>query len=134
MRIIKKNILFSFLFVSEIALAIIHFYYGISSFLDMLFDNFGIKLYFTLFWDYNKSTYKYRDYMVKAIAYHMNPIYCLLISIAIITLSVVITIISDKKSIGKVIICFSVLTMILSLFITFGVMHRYFDEMSHEVV
>lgn len=130
----KKLILSLFLFVSEIALAIIHFYYGISSFLDMIFDSFGIKLYFTLFWDYNKSTYKYRNYMDKAIAYHMNPIYCILISIAIITLFVVITIISKKKSIGKAIICLSILTMILSLFITFGVMYQYFDEMSHEVV
>ena len=134
MRIIKKYILFLFLFVSEIALAIIHFYYGISSFLEMLFDKFGIKLYFTIFWNYNKSTYKYQGYMGKAIAYHMNPIYCILISIAIITLSVLITIKCEKKSIGKVIICLSILIMILSLFITFGVMYRYFDEMSHEVV
>lgn len=134
MRTIKKYILFLFLFVSEIALAIIHFYYGISSFFDMLFDKFGIKLYFTLFWDYNKSTYKYRVYMDKAIAYHMNPIYCSLISIAIITLSVLIAIKSEKKSIIKVIICLSILIMILSLFITFGVMYCYFDEMSHEIV
>ncbi len=132
MKIIKKYILF--LFVSEITLSIIHFYYGVSSFLNMLFDKLGIKLYFTLFWDYNKSTYKYRDYMNKAIAYHMNPIYCILISIAIITMSVLIVIKCEKQSIGKVILYISIIIMILSLFITFGVMYCYFDEMSHEVV
>lgn len=66
-------------------------------FFDMLFDKFGIKLFFTIFWDYNKSTYKYHEYMGKAIAYHMNPIYCILISIAIITLSVLITIKCEKN-------------------------------------
>lgn len=130
----KKYIVFLLLLLSEISLAIIHFYYGISSFLNMLFDKFGIKLYFTIFWDYNKSTYKYSDYMGKAIAYHMNPIYCILISVAIITFSVLIKIISEKKSIGKVIIYISMLMLILSLFITVGVMYCYFDEMSHEVV
>lgn len=100
----------------------------------MLFDKFGIKLYFTIFWDYNKSTYKYHEYMGKAIAYHMNPIYCILISIAIITLFIFIKIISEKKSIGKVMLYISTLTLILSLLITVGVMYCYFDEMSHEVV
>ena len=122
------------LFAGEIALAIINFYYGISSFLEMLFDKFGIKLYFTIFWDYNKSTFKYHEYMGKAIAYHMNPIYCILISIAIITLSVLITIKSEKKVLGKIILYSSILIMIFSLFITLGVMYCYFDEMSHEVV
>ena len=55
-----------FLFISEIVLFAIHFYYGVSSFLEMLSDKFGIKLYFTLFWDENKHAYKYWDYMDKA--------------------------------------------------------------------
>lgn len=130
----KKYIVFLPLLLSELFLTIIHFYYGISSFLSMLFDMFGIKLYYTIFWNDNTHTYKYWDYMGRAIAYHMNPIYCILISIVIITLFVLIKIISEKKSIGKVIVYISALMLILSLFITVGVMYCYFDEMSHEVV
>lgn len=130
----KKYIVFLPLLLSELFLTVIHFYYGVSSFLSMLFDMFGIKLYYTIFWNDNTHTYKYWDYMGRAIAYHMNPIYCILISIVIITLFVLIKMISEKKSIGKVIVYISVLMLILSLFITVGVMYCYFDEMSHEVV
>ena len=130
----KKYIVFLPLLLSELFLTIIHFYHGISSFLSMLFDMFKIKLYYTIFWNDNTHTYKYWDYMGRAIAYHMNPIYCILISIVIITLFVLIKMISEKKSIGKVIVYISVLMLILSLFITVGVMYCYFDEMSHEVV
>lgn len=49
-------------------------------------------------------------------------------------MSVLIVIKCEKKSIGKVILYISILIMILSLFITFGVMYCYFDKMSHEVV
>lgn len=135
MRKIKKYIIFSLLFISELSLFIIHFYYGISSSLDMLFDKFGIKLYFTLFWDYSKSTYKYWDYMEKAIKYHTNPKYCIIIFIAIVTLSV-LSIIYQKKenSINKKLIWIHIIMLILSLFITLGVMYCYFDELSHEVV
>ena len=130
----KKYIVFLPLLLSELFLTIIHFYHGISSFLSMLFDMFNIKLCYTIFWNDNTHTYKYWDYMGRAIAYHMNPIYCILISIVIITLFVLIKIISEKKSIGKVIVYISALMLILSLFITVGVMYCYFDEMSHEVV
>ena len=114
----KKYIVFLPLLLSELFLTIIHFYHGISSFLSMLFDMFKIKLYYTIFWNDNTHTYKYWDYMGRAIAYHMNPIYCILISIVIITLFVLIKIISEKKSIGKVIVYISALMLILSLFIT----------------
>ena len=52
-------------FLGEAILAIIHFYYGISSLLKVLYDNFRLKLYYTMFWDYDKSTYKNWDYMDK---------------------------------------------------------------------
>ena len=54
----------------------------------MLYDTLRLKLYFTLFWDYSRNSFKYEDYMSKAIKYQSNPIYCILITIAIILLSI----------------------------------------------
>ncbi len=133
---VKKEIkIHGLLFLGEMALAIIHLYYGISSLLNMLYDKFGLKLYYTMFWDYDKNTYKNQDYMVKAITYHMDPIYCILISMALsILLALIFKYNRDKNTLSRVLKCISVLVFGISLLITVGVMYCYFDEMSHEVV
>ena len=134
MRIIKTYTHVLLFFLGEAILAIIHFYYGISSLLKMLYDNFRLKLYYTMFWDYDKSTYKNWDYMDKVIAYHMNPIYCILMSIAISLLFVLFIKHNKEKAIMiKILIILSILILVVSLIITVGVLYCYCDEMSHEV-
>ncbi len=87
-----------------------------------------------MFWDYNKSTYKNWDYMDKAINYHMNPIYCILMSIAILLLFVLFIKQNKEKTVMiKIFIIFSILIFVVSLIITVGVLYSYFDEISHEV-
>ena len=101
----------------------------------MLYDTFRLKLYYTMFWNYDKSAYKNWNYMDKAIKYHMNPIYCILISIAISLLFVLIIKHSKEKTIPiKILISLSILILVASLIITVGVLYCYCDEMSHEVV
>ena len=134
MRIIKPytHIL---LFLCEAVLTIIHIYYGISSLLKLLYDIFRLKLYYTMLWDYDKSTYKNWNYINKAIAYHMNPIYSILISIAISLIFILIIKHSKEKTITiKILIILSILIIVVSLIITVGVLYCYCDEMSHEVV
>ncbi len=135
MKMINKYILFLLLFVSEIALAIIHFYYGISSLLNMLYDTLRLKLYFAIFWDYNQQSYKYEDYMSRAIIYHTNPVYCILISIALsLLLALIIKYNKEKNTIFRALTCISIFILVVSLIITVGVLYCYCDEMSHEVV
>ena len=135
MRIKKPYTHVLLLFLGEAVLAIIHLYYGISSLLKMLYDTFRLKLYYTMFWNYDKSAYKNWNYMDKAIKYHINPIYCILISIAISLLFVLIIKHSKEKTIPiKILISLSILILVASLIITVGVLYCYCDEMSHEVV
>lgn len=134
MRIIKTYTPVLLFFLGEAILAIIHLYYGISSLMKMLYDNFRLKLYYTMFWNYDKSTYKNWDYMDKAITYHMNPIYCILMSIAISLLFVLFIKHNKEKTIMiKILIILSILIFVVSLIITVGVLYCYCDEMSHEV-
>ena len=135
MRIIKPYTRVLLLFLGEAVLAIVHLYYGISSLLKMLYDTFRLRLYYTIFWNYDKSTYKNGNYMEKAITYHMNPIYCILMSIAISLLFVLIIKHSKEKTIMiKILLILSILILVASLIITVGVLYCYCDEMSHEVV
>lgn len=133
---LKKQIIFLSLSTCDIILFIIHLFFGISSFFKMLYEKCNINLYYQIFWDYEKSTYKSCEYMDKAIAYHMNPIHCLLISTTIAILSI-LYIFHHKKLHFKAntvlfFICITILT--ITLIIALGVMYCYFNEISHEVV
>ena len=136
MKVLKKHILFLFLLISEIALFIINFYYGISSFIEMLYDTFRLKLYFTLFWDYSRHSFKYEDYMDKAIAYHTNPIYCILISIATLLLSILLLVYYKRNNLkyGKLLLFISIFLLAITILIIIGVLYCYFDEMINESV
>ena len=45
-----------YFFILEIAMFIVHFYYGICSALKMLYEKYEIELYYTLFWDHESKT------------------------------------------------------------------------------
>jgi hypothetical protein len=130
----KKQIVF--LSICDIILFIIHLFFGISSFFKMLYEKCNINLYYRIFWDYEKSTYKSCEYMNKAIAYHMNPIYCILISEAIAILSVLYIFYQKKLHFkaNSVLFFICITILLITFIITLGVVYCYFDEMSHEVV
>lgn len=133
----SRYVLIISLLVSEIIICAIHLYYGICSFLEMIYDILKIELYYTLFWNYKESTYKYWNYMNNAITYYTNPIYCILISIIILILSILIIVLTKHKrdkNLDKVIIRVSVFVLIITLMITTGVIYCYFYELSTEVV
>ena len=98
-------------FIGEVTLFIIHFYFGIYSFFDMLFEKYGIRLYFTLFWDHENKTSKPENYVKLAIAYQYHPILCILVTITI-----------------------CILILVLSIIVTIGVIYMYKWEMEAECV
>ena len=136
MKVVKKHILFLFISISKITLFIINFYYGISSFIEMLYDTFRLKLYFNLFWDYSRHSFKYEDYMDKAIAYHTNPIYCILITIAIMLLSILLLVYHKRNNLKyvKLLLCISIFLLAITILIIIGVLYCYFDEIANESV
>ena len=123
-------------FIVEVILFIIHFYFGVYSFIDMLFEKYRIRLYFTLFWDHENKAFKYKKYTHIAIAYQYRPILCILVTITICVLAIS-TMFQPRNEKGKkkiAIILISVLIMILSIIAAIGVVYMYNWEMSLEVV
>mgnify|MGYP007102735059 CR=1 FL=1 len=123
-------------FIGEVTLFIIHFYFGIYSFFDMLFEKYGIRLYFTLFWDHENKTSKPENYVKLAIAYQYHPILCILVTITICVLAIS-TMFQPRNEKGKkkiAIILISVLIMILSIIAAIGVVYMYNWEMEAECV
>ena len=102
----------------------------------MLYDTLRLKLYFTLFWDYSRNSFKYEDYMSKAIKYQSNPIYCILITIAIILLSILLIVYHKKNNLEHrtILLCICILILTITILITIGVLYCYFDEIANESV
>ena len=131
MKKLSRNI-----FILETALFAINFYFGIYSLFDMIPDKINIKLYHLLFRDDEKNTWKYPNYMEWACEYQMNPRYSILLTIVIFVFSILVVKHSRNEK-GKkkmAIILISLLILLLSLVITFGVIYCYRDEMAHESV
>jgi cellulose synthase/poly-beta-1,6-N-acetylglucosamine synthase-like glycosyltransferase len=123
-------------FIGEVTLFIIHFYFGIYSFFDMLFEKYGIRLYFTLFWDHENKTSKPENYVKLAIAYQYHPILCILVTITICILSIlaIVRTRNEKSKKKMVILITSILMLVLSIIVTIGVIYMYKWEMEAECV
>ena len=94
---------------------IAHFYYGVYSFFDMLSEKYGIRLYFTLFWNHENKTFKYKNYIHIAIAYQYHPILCILvtITICILSISAMVRTSNEKGKKKMVILITSILMLVL---------------------
>ena len=114
-------------FIGEVTLFIIHFYFGIYSFFDMLF---------TLFWDHENKTSKPENYVKLAIAYQYHPILCILVTITICILSIlaIVRTRNEKSKKKMVILITSILILVLSIIVTIGVIYMYKWEMEAECV
>ena len=109
---------------------------GIYSFFDMLFEKYGIRLYFTLFWDHENKTSKPENYVKLAIAYQYHPILCILvtITICILSISAMVRTRNEKGKKKMVILITSILMLVLSIIVTIGVIYMYKWEMEAECV
>ena len=132
----KAQINKRYFFILEIAMFIVHFYYGICSELKMLYEKYEIELYYTLFWDYENKTYKYENYMSVAIGYIYHPILCILvtITICILSISAIVRTRNEKGKKKMVILITSILILVLSIIVTIGVIYMYKWEMEAECV
>ena len=132
----KAQINKRYFFILEIAMFIAHFYYGVYSFFDMLFEKYGIRLYFTLFWDHENKTSKPENYVKLAIAYQYHPILCILVTITICILSIlaIVRTRNEKSKKKMVILITSILMLVLSIIVTIGVIYMYKWEMEAECV
>jgi hypothetical protein len=74
--------------------------------------------------------------MDKAIAYHTNPIYCILISIATLLLSILLLVYYKRNNLkyGKLLLFISIFLLAITILIIIGVLYCYFDEMINESV
>jgi len=133
---VKTQINKRYFFILEIAMFIVHFYYGICSALKMLYEKYEIELYYTLFWDHENKTYKYKNYMSIAIGYIYHPILCILvtITICILSISAIVRTRNEKGKKKMVILITSILILVLSIIVTIGVIYMYKWEMEAECV